>query len=390
MKANKYIYILLPVLFIIILSIGCIDKFDGNIAHNGTEHLVIEGNIISDSVVVFQLSRTLPLNEDFENRDEFYNFMDVEAEVSVKGSDGSCWKGIPLGKGEYSVAVGTLQADKEYSLEVVCDGATYTSIPQRPLETTKIESLDYVQLDSEGPVEVSVTTAETNSDEVQYHLWFFKEDWEVRAVFPSQYWYNYETKRIDDMGYPKYAQGWCHTGGEQFIAASTASLEEPRWVNRHLISIPSDDHRLSCLYSFRLYQRNLSKKEYEYYQLRIKVNEEMGGLFTPQPSELPTNISCSDPDRKAIGYIGCNLSVDSHQIYIAVEDVNYTYQSALLCHEEQANYSSHYYQYYTEGKQVSKVITYAYFADLECVDVRYWGANPNGRPEWWPNPYLYK
>ena len=48
MKANKYIYRLLPVLFIIILSIGCIDKFEANITHNKDVSLVIEGNICFD------------------------------------------------------------------------------------------------------------------------------------------------------------------------------------------------------------------------------------------------------------------------------------------------------------------------------------------------------
>ena len=387
MKANKYIYRLLPVLFIIILSIGCIDKFEANITHNKDVSLVIEGNIISDSVVVFQLSRTLPIKETPDNSDEFFTFMDVEAEVSVKGSDGSCWKGIPLGKGEYSVAVGTLQADKEYSLEVVCDGATYTSIPQQPLKASGIESVDYAQPDPEGPVELKVTTQLNNSDEIQYHLWLFKEDWEVRAAHHSKYWFDYETGMILNMGYPKYAQGWCYKISEQFIAASTASLVENRWVDRLLHTIASDDHRISCLYSFRLYQRNMTKKEYEYYQIRIKSNEEMGGLFTPQSSELPTNITCSDPDRKVIGYIGCNLSVDYRQVYISFNDINYTYETAIQCAETSEGTP---YDNWVAGKQVTRTEHGVFWADLKCVDVRYWGANPDGRPEWWPNPYLYK
>ena len=35
-------------------------------------------------------------------------------------------------------------------------------------------------------------------------------------------------------------------------------------------------------------QRALSKGEFEYYENKVKLSEEMGGLFTPQPSELPT------------------------------------------------------------------------------------------------------
>lgn len=386
MKADKYILLLLLGLFITILNIACIDKFETNMTHNKDGHLVVEGNIISDSVVVFQLSRALPLEETSDNTEEFYTFMKVEAEVAVKGSDGSSWQGISLGDGEYSVAIGVLQPDIEYHLEVIYDGATYSSSPQRPLEASGIESVDFVQPDPEGPVEINVTTAKANTDGVQYFLWFYKEDWEVRAAFHSQYWYEYETGRILNMGYPKYAQGWCLNGVEQFIATSTASLSENRYVNRRLLSISSDDRRLSCLYSFRFYQRNLTKKEYEYYQIRIKSNEEMGGLFAPQPSELPTNITCSDPNRKVIGYVGCNMAVDYQHVYIASEDVNFIPE--FRCNETTGGTD---YQNYADGLQVSSYSGGKYYwADLKCVDVRHWGADPDARPDWWPNPYLYK
>ena len=386
MKKNRYIFRWIPVLLLAVLALGCIDKFDVGVSSDKAEYLVIEGNIVSDSVVVFQLSRSLPLQEKPGNADEFMNFQEVEAEVAVKGSDGSFWKGENRGKGEYAVAIGTLQKDAEYSLEVLYDGATYTSLPQCPLEASGIESVDFSQPDPEGPVELRVTTAMANLDEVQYHLWFFKEDWEVRAAYHSKYWYDSESGVILNMGWPKYAQGWCYNGVEQFMATSTVSLVENRWVNKLLHSIEPDDRRLSCLYSFRFYQRNLTKKEYEYYQIRIKSNEEMGGLFAPQPSELPTNITCSDPDRKVIGYVGCNMDVDYRQVYIATEDVNYI--PAYLCSETNEGTA---YDNYREGKQVSgQYGHHTYWADLKCVDVREWDADPNGRPEWWPNPYLYK
>ena len=188
----------------------------------------------------------------------------------------------------------------------------------------------------------------------------------------GKYWFDYETGMILNMGYPKYAQGWCYKISEQFIAASTASLVENRWVDRLLHTIASDDHRISCLYSFRLYQRNMTKKEYEYYQIRIKSNEEMGGLFTPQSSELPTNITCSDPDRKVIGYIGCNLSVDYRQVYISFNDINYTYETAIQCAETSEGTP---YDNWVAGKQVTRTEHGVFWADLKCVDVRHWGAD---------------
>lgn len=60
-----------------------------------------------------------------------------------------------------------------------------------------------------------------------------------------------------------------------------------------LYSIKADNNRVFHHYSTLVKQRKISRGEYEYYQEKIKINEEMGGLFIPQPSELPTNIICN-------------------------------------------------------------------------------------------------
>lgn len=40
----------------------------------------------------------------------------------------------------------------------------------------------------------------------------------------------------------------------------------------------------------------------------------MGGLFVPQPSELPSNIRCESSDKQAIGYVGVSLNVAEYRI----------------------------------------------------------------------------
>ena len=35
----------------------------------------------------------------------------------------------------------------------------------------------------------------------------------------------------------------------------------------------------------------------------------MGGLFIPQPSELPTNIICNNSDKNVVGYVGVSMNV---------------------------------------------------------------------------------
>ena len=76
---------------------NCIDKFDAKLPDGSVGLLVVEGNIISDSTVVFSLSRTFSLNEESIPGD--YN--QIVADVSVVGDDGSRIKGVSMGNGRY-------------------------------------------------------------------------------------------------------------------------------------------------------------------------------------------------------------------------------------------------------------------------------------------------
>ena len=62
MKKRTNIIILISLLGFTLSN--CIDEFDAKIPDGGVGLLVVEGNIISDSTVLFSLSRTFSLNED--------------------------------------------------------------------------------------------------------------------------------------------------------------------------------------------------------------------------------------------------------------------------------------------------------------------------------------
>lgn len=367
------------------LLVGCVEKFEADLSDMATEGLVVEGDIVSDSTVVFKLSKTLPLTATGENEDLFYDYKNVNAQLSVKGSDGTSWVGLPWGMGEYRVAIGTLQSEVEYWLEIQYDGDTYQSAPQKPLPCTPIAKLHFVQPDLEGPVNILLDTEE--GEGAQYFLWYFEEDWEVHAHFQTLALYNPETKRVVDYSYPPVAQGWCKTNSNQYLIGTTESMVSDKMVGKTIRSIDYTDRRLSVLYSIRVHQRNLTLQEYEYYSVRAKLNNEMGGLFTPQPSELPTNITCSNPLRKVIGYVGCNMAVAQHQLYISEEEIFYLDTSVCDVDMEPAG-SNH--DKYIAGFQIwDKTDNGVKWARIQCVDVRYWKADPIGRPSWWPNPYLY-
>lgn len=365
------------------LTLGCVEEFEANVDDIPEEGLVVEGDIISDSTMIFQLSKTLPLEI---TPDILESFMDVDAELVVKGSDGTSWSGSPLGKGQYQVEIGTLEPDVEYHLEILYNGDTYQSTPQKPLEKVGIERLSFSQPDLNGSVAIQIDTEK--SDKPQYCLWYFEEDWEVRAVFATDALYDLWQERVIFYDYPPVAQGWCNSRTDQILLGTSEANVENRIVGKNIRVIENIDRRLSVLYSIRVQQRNLTPEEYEYYQVRVKLSNEMGGLFTPQPTELPTNITCSNSSRKVVGYVGCNMGITQHQLYISEEDVNYFdyYRCDVGIGLPDSDKEK-----YLLGYQVAISTPMGReWAPAECVDVTVLGADPNGRPSWWPNPYIYR
>ena len=115
----------------------------------------------------------------------------------------------------------------------------------------------------------------------------------------------------------------CHSESSEIIIGNMEINKDNRVKDKCLYSIEADDIRFSCYYSTIVKQRKISKGEYEYYQEKIRLNEEMGGLFVPQPSELPSNIRCESSNKQAIGYVGVSLNVAEYRIFISTDNIQY-------------------------------------------------------------------
>lgn len=371
----------------VVLS-NCVDKFNAHLPNDNEGLLIVEGNIISDSTVIFLLSRSFSL--DMESFPQDYN--QIDAEVSVVGSDGSCFNGTSLGKGKYQIAIGTLNKDISYSLKIVYDGDTYTSEPQYPLETENIESVTYEQLEEYSDIYIRVST---QSKDAAYYSWSYEEDWEVRAEYLVQWFYNPEKNKLIYYDEPPYARGWCHNKSADILIGTTEAYADNRLKDKQLYSITCNnvnDTRVSCCYSTLIKQREISKGEYEYLQDKIKLNEEMGGLFTPQPSELPTNIICSNPNKQVIGYVGINMNIAKYRIFISRNDIKY--QNIRECRTLEIHSFNIYpifYDLYMEGYRLSFYYhgvpqDTSLWAPRGCTDIRDLGGTLD-KPSFWSEDF---
>ena len=308
--------------FLLLTLSGCIEEFEADITVDESNLLVVEGTICSGKLSTFSLSRTQPLNVSYAPPQWVKG-----ARVSVRGSDGSEYMAREADDC-YSCEMGNLDPDVEYYLHIEVGGEVYESEPQKPLRTEKIADVRGVQSTPESSIDVVVSTdAPFNSVEVNYYSWKYEETWEVYADYTTHIYFN--TKKLTPLPlgegvslFPDH--GWKDGASSEAIIGSSVNYKGQHIQSLKLYDIPQTDERIYHRYSGLIHQRAISKAEYEYELARQQADSEMGGLFSPQPSSLPTNIRCLTSDKHAIGFVGCSLNTSDYRFFLNSSDFKVT------------------------------------------------------------------
>ena len=265
---------------------GCVERFDADISSDDANVLVVEGAICSGELNKFVLSRSQTINSVLTPRTV------KGAKVSVHGSDGSEYVAQEA-DGYYACQIDGLSPDVAYCLHIEVDGEVYESEPQKPLRTEKIADVMGMQNTPESNIDVLVTPAEPfEPDQVHYYSWTYDETWEVHPDYTTVIYYDTNTKApvYDPHQFPE--RGWTNATGSTIIVGSSQNYEGQHIRRFKMYDIDRGDKRMYHRYSGLVHQRAISKAEYEYELARRQASLEMGGLFTPLPSALPTNIHC--------------------------------------------------------------------------------------------------
>lgn len=296
---------------------SCIEEYDAVLPDDDINLLVVEGTIISGETCQFYLSKSQALST------EEYHSNHINAKLTIIGSDGLNLNVPQAADRSYRVSVPVLNPEAEYSLQIEWEDDIYQSVPQKPFPSTPIEKVEFDQPDKHRPINILLTTSvPKNPKETQYYRWTFEETWEVQASFKSNVQWNPITHKGEPLEHEFMSHGWCSAVSRDIIASSSAYYNNNQIVKYNLYNIPTDNRRLQVLYSTLVKQRSISKEEYEYENERRRISQEMGGLFTPQPSVLPSNIHCTTSSRRAIGYVGCSAGYQTQRLFIDRNDVN--------------------------------------------------------------------
>ena len=310
----KHIPYYLLALSLFILS-GCIEEFEADIPEADSSLLVVEGTICSGKTNTFILSRTQPVNSSYTPR------LVVGAKVSVRGSDGSEYRAEEAG-GYYACWIESLNPDAEYSLHIETDGEVYESEPQKPLRTESIAEVHGVQDTPDSDIDILITPdAPFESGHANYYSWTYDETWEVQSDYTTSVFYDIEL--MDAVIKPNQFpwRGWKDATSSAIMVGGSANYEGQHIQNLKLYDIGHHlDERMYHRYTSLVHQRAITKAEYEYELARRQAGMEMGGLFTPQPSALPTNIHCLTANRHVIGFVGCSMNTSEYRFFLDASD----------------------------------------------------------------------
>ena len=412
-KLKKTLYSVLCLIIGVYTLSGCIEEFEADIPSEDSDLLVVEGTICSEKVNTFILTRTQPIKTSETPTPRRV----MGAIVSVRGSDGSIYMtqehnketepiyyvgGSPQGDitreyvnpttgGYYSCQLDALNPDVEYYLHIETDGEVYESEPQKPMRTEKIADVRGIQDTPESNIDVLITPdAPFEPDKAIYYSWTCDETWEVHSTYTTFISYDREnhTYVIDPRQFPW--RGWKDATNSTIMVGASPNYEGQHIQRLKLYDIDRGNERMYHRYSSLVHQRAISKAEYEYELARRQASSEMGGLFTPQPSALPTNIHCLTSSKHVIGFVGCSMNTSEYRFFLDATDYSinfphgddnrqwFTNPEPWLCCQL-LDKGLFLCEWFTSGVDGSLQTAWAYQSQL---DVRYKGAYIE-EPDFW-------
>lgn len=303
---------------LLLLSGGCLDSYAPPISDADVDILVVDGFFdINGGVATVSLSKAIPLSSTEKPGKE------SNATVTLLDSEGASYLLHEDSAGHYSVRDVPVRDDARYRVHIRTQpGYEYQSELVAIYPTPPIDSIGWITNEDELTVRVN-THDFTNK--TKYFRWTYEETWAYHAQVLSQFKVvgrRYVIREPNEMIF--YC--WRTLPSTSINIGSTVRLSENIISQQPLATIPKGSQKLSMKYSILVTQCGISEEEYSYLEQLKKTTESVGGLFDPQPSQVPGNIQRLDPSTPlAIGFFSVGNTV-KQRIFIDVKDLPTEFQ----------------------------------------------------------------
>ncbi len=369
------------VVWIVVFLAGCIEPYTPPEIKPADAILVVDGHIDVNSKSIIKLTRSQNLLETGETEK-------VEgAEIVLENESGETYPLTEEGSGSYSLPPQMIQPIK-HRLVVRTTNKRYVS---EFVETKNSPPIDSVSWDitTDLGVKISTSTHSQESD-IGYYRWKYEETWIYTATYWSSFVYDDLEKNIDYRT-DDIHRCWQSKSSTDIFIASSLRLSENLISKFPLVIMEQRDPRLKFGYSILVKQYAIPEAAYLYWKELEKSTEDLGTLFSPMPSQITGNFTCTtNPEEKVLGYFSIGTSSEK-RIFIDIQQLpqpdnyNVPYINCKLDTLQLTDIptfnSSAYIIIIGIGKGTA--ITAYLYSTNTCADCRIAGGT-NVKPDFWP------
>jgi hypothetical protein len=307
MRGFSIIYYLIPLM----VFFSCQELYNPEVVEIDHGFLVVEGFVeVGGGETLIKLGKTTTVYSE-------QSLIPVsKASIVVEGSREGQWFMEHKEDGIYALTA-DLPTDQNYKLFLqVNEVDRYESEWMEPLISSDISDL-YFEREEEG---VFIYLDSEGSRDQAFSLWTTEEAWQFRTVFTSSYKYDHETF---EMVPRQESINICfrEEKSSRFTLASSTNSIDGGFRKLEVMRIPLFSEKLGIRYSIEVTQKQVDQRAFEFWGSMRKNTEDVGGIFSPMPSILGSNLrKVGAEEVPVIGYVSAGKS-SKKRIYIQFPDV---------------------------------------------------------------------
>ena len=291
------------------LLLCCKKPYNPPASSSPNSYLVVEGIINSgnDSTVI-KISKTVVLTSQTANNPL------VGATVTVEGELNGIYTLTDINNnGHYNSRTGlNLSSTQRYRLRIKTNNQEYLSDYEAVKITPPIDSVGFA-VQSNG-IQLYLNTHDPGNN-TRYYRWEYEQTWQFHSFYQSFYYSDGKEMRYRTPAQQDYYCFGNDTSGAVLLGSS-AKLASDVIYQSPLTQIFSNSEKVQTKYSILVKQYALTAGAYQFWEILKSNSEQLGSIFSPQPSELNGNIHCiTNPSEPVIGYISIG-TVQQKRIFI--------------------------------------------------------------------------
>lgn len=323
--------------YILLLALwGCIYPYDADLPESESPSLVIEGNIRIGDISEVTLSYVFPL-------DRVLTHVVPNGTGYIEDNRGNRYNpDNSFSTGNHLVFnTEKLKYNQKYRLVIEADGETYTSTLTSPTVSPTIQ-LSTVYAD--GLSVFISSNIDASECKTPYIAVRYDEVWQFHSDYIKMYEFDPEWGVPVPIANPDMTHYWCWNTNKVMLERIVDLSNSAGLVNNlGIISFARTDNRNHNNYKAKIHVRSVTEEEYRYRNALASNSNSNGSLFSPNPGELISNITCeSSPSKPVYGYV--NVFMEDYD-YVFLDNKYYIeYQRNLLILEEEQ-----YMSYYRNG-----------------------------------------